>query len=61
MDLLEQINRSGTTVLVSTHDQHIVDTMLKRVIELERGRVVSRDTRPSLVQSIPVCALPSHD
>jgi cell division transport system ATP-binding protein len=40
MRLLYRINRTGTTVLVATHDQAMVDKMRRRVIELSRGRVV---------------------
>jgi cell division transport system ATP-binding protein len=40
MKLLDRINRTGTTVLMATHDSGIVDQMRKRVIELEGGRVV---------------------
>jgi cell division transport system ATP-binding protein len=40
MKLLDRINRTGTTVLMATHDSGIVDQMRKRVIELEHGRVV---------------------
>ena len=40
MTLLNRINRTGTTVLVATHDREIVDSMRKRVIALEDGRVV---------------------
>src|SRR6266516_2332462 len=40
MQLLYRINRTGTTVLVATHDSHMVDRMRRRVIELERGRIV---------------------
>ena len=36
MKLLDRINRTGTTVLMATHDASIVDQMRKRVIELER-------------------------
>ncbi|OKL48089.1 cell division ATP-binding protein FtsE [Boudabousia marimammalium] len=39
MTLLEQINRTGTTVVMATHDHQIVDQMRKRVIELVDGRV----------------------
>lgn len=39
--LLDQINSRGTTILVATHDKHIVDLMKKRVITLSEGRVVS--------------------
>ncbi len=41
MRLLEQINELGTTVLVVTHERGLVDRFDKRVITLERGRVVS--------------------
>ncbi|MCL5103283.1 MAG: cell division ATP-binding protein FtsE [Armatimonadetes bacterium] len=40
MQLLEQINVRGTTVLVATHDSQIVDRMKKRVIQLEAGKIV---------------------
>ncbi|MDR6173408.1 ABC-type ATPase involved in cell division [Nocardioides zeae] len=40
MKLLDRINRTGTTVLMSTHDNSIVDQMRKRVIELENGHLV---------------------
>ena len=40
MKLLDRINRTGTTVVMATHDSGIVDQMRKRVIELDAGRVV---------------------
>ncbi len=40
MRLLYRINRTGTTVLVATHDQAMVDKMRRRVLEVSRGRVV---------------------
>lgn len=45
MKLLDRINRTGTTVVMATHDQHIVDSMRKRVIELSTGRVVRDQSR----------------
>ena len=42
MDLLERINRTGTTVLVATHDREMVDKMRRRVIALDKG-VLTRD------------------
>lgn len=42
MDLLERINRTGTTVLVATHDREMVDNMRRRVIALDRG-ILTRD------------------
>ncbi len=40
MRLLYRINRTGTTILVATHDQAMVDKMRRRVLELSRGRIV---------------------
>jgi cell division transport system ATP-binding protein len=44
MQLLYRINRSGTTILMVTHDREMVDKMRKRVIQLEDGRL-ARDER----------------
>jgi len=40
MRLLYRINRTGTTVLVATHDQAMVDKMRRRVLELDQGQLV---------------------
>jgi cell division transport system ATP-binding protein len=45
MKLLDRINRTGTTVVMATHDAGIVDQMRKRVIELSDGRVVRDQSR----------------
>ena len=45
MRLLDRINRTGTTVVMATHDRSIVDTMRRRVIELDRGTIVRDQTR----------------
>jgi cell division transport system ATP-binding protein len=45
MLLLERINRTGTTVLMATHDNSIVDSMRRRVIELQLGKVVRDEAR----------------
>jgi cell division transport system ATP-binding protein len=45
MKLLDRINRTGTTVVMATHDAAIVDQMRKRVIELEGGHVVRDQSR----------------
>ena len=45
MRLLDRINRTGTTVVMATHDQGIVDSMRPRVIELDRGTVVRDQAR----------------
>jgi len=42
MRILDRINRTGTTVVMATHDHAIVDAMQRRVVELDRGRI-SRD------------------
>ncbi len=45
MRLLDRINRTGTTVVMATHDVGIVDSMRRRVIELDRGTVVRDQAR----------------
>ncbi|KGM09509.1 cell division ATP-binding protein FtsE [Cellulomonas carbonis] len=45
MRLLDRINRTGTTVVMATHDDEIVDQMRKRVIELDTGRMVRDQSR----------------
>src|SRR5690554_144514 len=45
MRLLDRINRTGTTVMMATHDDEIVDQMRKRVIELKGGHLVRDQDR----------------
>ncbi|MDP8938075.1 MAG: cell division ATP-binding protein FtsE [Actinomycetota bacterium] len=45
MRLLDRINRTGTTVVMATHDSGIVDTMRRRVVELDRGSLVRDQAR----------------
>jgi cell division transport system ATP-binding protein len=45
MRLLDRINRTGTTIVMATHDDEIVDQMRKRVVELEDGRLVRDQAR----------------
>jgi cell division transport system ATP-binding protein len=45
MRLLDRINRTGTTVVMATHDHSIVDIMRRRVIELDRGSLVRDQAR----------------
>ena len=45
MRLLERINETGTTVVMTTHDRGIVDTMRRRVIELNDGEIVRDQAR----------------
>jgi cell division transport system ATP-binding protein len=40
MQLIYRINRTGTTVVVATHDREMVDKMRRRVVELNQGRIV---------------------
>ena len=45
MRLLDRINRTGTTVVMATHDSNIVNQMRRRVVELDRGRVIRDQAR----------------
>ncbi|MBQ1416256.1 MAG: cell division ATP-binding protein FtsE [Selenomonas sp.] len=45
MDIFKRINRAGTTIVMATHDRNIVDTMKKRVIAIEDGRIVRDQQR----------------
>ncbi|MCR6491647.1 cell division ATP-binding protein FtsE [Cellulomonas sp. P24] len=45
MRLLDRINRTGTTVVMATHDDEIVDQMRKRVVELSAGAMVRDQSR----------------
>jgi cell division transport system ATP-binding protein len=45
MQLLDRINRTGTTVVVATHDEVLVDKMRRRVIELSNGTMVRDQAR----------------
>lgn len=40
MEIFKRINKSGTTIVMATHDKTIVDTMQKRVIAIENGRII---------------------
>ena len=45
MKLLDRINRTGTTVVMATHDAAVVDSMRRRVVELSQGKVVRDQSR----------------
>jgi cell division transport system ATP-binding protein len=45
MRLLDRINRTGTTVVMATHDRSVVDAMRRRVIELDRGTLIRDQVR----------------
>jgi cell division transport system ATP-binding protein len=47
MQLIYRINRTGTTVVVATHDKEMVDKMRRRVVELREGRII-RDENSGL-------------
>lgn len=49
VDLLYQINKCGTTILMVTHEQELVNKFSKRVIEISNGKIV-KDQRPKEVQ-----------
>lgn len=45
MDIFQRINASGTTIVMATHDKNIVDTMQRRVIAIEDGKIVRDQQR----------------
>ena len=45
MRLLDRINRTGTTIVMATHDNGIVDQLRKRVVELDDGELVRDQVR----------------
>ena len=45
MRLLAEINKRGTTVVMATHDQHIVNAARRRVLRLDRGRLTADDAQ----------------
>lgn len=45
MKIFEQINAAGTTIVMATHDKNVVDASQKRVIAIERGRIVRDQER----------------
>jgi ABC-type methionine transport system ATPase subunit len=52
MRILDRINRTGTTVVMATHDHAIVDAMRRRVVQVERGRIVRDQSRGVYEQRI---------
>ncbi|WP_404900360.1 cell division ATP-binding protein FtsE [Priestia filamentosa] len=45
MDVLEKINKNGTTIVMATHNRDIVNTMKKRVIAVEDGKIIRDEVR----------------
>jgi cell division transport system ATP-binding protein len=58
MRILDRINRTGTTVVMATHDHAIVDAMRRRVVEIDRGRITRDESRgiyeTSVQPTVPV-------
>ncbi|MDQ0240027.1 cell division ATP-binding protein FtsE [Arthrobacter bambusae] len=54
MGVLDKINQNGTTVVMATHDDDIVNEMRKRVVELRNGAVVRDEARALYTSMIPV-------
>jgi cell division transport system ATP-binding protein len=52
MKLLDRINRTGTTIVMATHDHAIVDAMQRRVVALDQGRVM-RDEEAGRYERVP--------
>ena len=63
MSLLDRINRTGTTVVMATHDAGIVDNMRRRVIEIDHGSVIRDQARgiygldPATSRGVPAVAV----
>jgi cell division transport system ATP-binding protein len=47
VEILKKINELGTTVILTTHNTGVVDALKKRVITLEKGRVIQDDKHGS--------------
>jgi len=60
MRILDRINRTGTTVVMATHDHAIVDAMRRRVVQLDRGRV-SRDESRGIYETRQIAAVATDD
>ncbi len=57
MRILDRINRTGTTVVMATHDHAIVDAMRRRVVEIDRGRIM-RDESRGIYETAPEPTVP---
>jgi cell division transport system ATP-binding protein len=60
MRLLDRINRTGTTVVMATHDHEIVDQMRKRVVELDTGTLVRDQAHGGYGGRVPAVAEPAE-
>ena len=60
MQLLERVNQNGTTILVASHDQLIVDRMKKRVVQIDRGRITRDELEGGYVKGTPALMAPDR-
>jgi cell division transport system ATP-binding protein len=49
IDILKKINKLGTTVILTTHNTGVIDSLKKRVVTLENGKIVRDDEHGSYV------------
>ncbi len=61
MNVLDKINQNGTTVVMATHDDDIVNSMRKRVIELSNGVILRDEAKALYTSMIPVIQAPRSD
>ncbi|WP_344878348.1 cell division ATP-binding protein FtsE [Zhihengliuella alba] len=54
MNILDRINQNGTTVVMATHDDDIVNSMRRRVVELDNGSVVRDESAGEYTAMIPI-------
>lgn len=54
MEIFEEINRMGTTIIMATHAKDIVDEMRKRVIEIQDGKIVRDEVGGEYVEAVKV-------
>ncbi|MBO5060399.1 MAG: cell division ATP-binding protein FtsE [Clostridia bacterium] len=54
MDIFEEINRMGTTIIMATHAKDIVDVMKKRVIEIQDGHLVRDEVGGEYLEAVQV-------
>lgn len=61
MDLFARFNQVGTTVIVASHDVHLIESMGLRMLHLEQGRVVEDIAATRSVSQVPITAAPADD
>ncbi len=60
MGLLDRINRTGTTVVMATHDASIVDMMRRRVVEIDAGRIIRDQAQGHLRHRLVAVVVPGR-